>query len=431
MLTRFRRSLRKLGSRALRQNRLVYRAWKCFRKPDYPHCPVRQITRGPTHHWFGYYDKFETDPSDRFVLGMQVGFEHSKPRPDDAVRIGMIDIEDGDRWVEVGTSTAWCWQQGCMLQWRPGSSDEVLWNDRLDNHFICRIMNVSTRKEKIIPWPIYAVSPDGKWAVSTDFSRLNDVRPGYGYAGTDDHNCQINAPSDSGVFRIDLDTGERQLIISLAEIADIPWSNGDFSKAKHWFNHLLINPAGTRFVFLHRWKSPGAPWHLTRMLSASPEGKDLRMVNDSGWISHFNWADSNTILAYSRMKPGESTGLFLFPDKDSAPGENIGKGIVKSDCHCSLSPDRKWILYDSYPDRNMFQHLHLLDPITRKKYDIGMFETPRPYWGTPPQNEWRCDLHPRFSRNGEAVLIDSPHSWQGRQIHLVDVRPILQLREGD
>ena len=25
--------------------------------------PVRQITRGPKHHWFGYYDKLEFDPT--------------------------------------------------------------------------------------------------------------------------------------------------------------------------------------------------------------------------------------------------------------------------------------------------------------------------------------------------------------------------------
>ena len=32
--------------------------------------PVQRITRGPKHHWFGYYDKFQFDPSDRYVLGL-------------------------------------------------------------------------------------------------------------------------------------------------------------------------------------------------------------------------------------------------------------------------------------------------------------------------------------------------------------------------
>ena len=44
---------------------------------------VRQITRGPKHHWFGYYDKLQFDPSGRYVLGMEVDFEHRSPTADD------------------------------------------------------------------------------------------------------------------------------------------------------------------------------------------------------------------------------------------------------------------------------------------------------------------------------------------------------------
>ena len=37
--------------------------------------PQRPLTAGPGHHWFGYYDKLQFDPSGRYVLGMKVGFE--------------------------------------------------------------------------------------------------------------------------------------------------------------------------------------------------------------------------------------------------------------------------------------------------------------------------------------------------------------------
>ncbi len=45
-----------------------------FRNGD--RIPVRTITRRPKHHWFGYYDKREFDPTNRFVLSNQVSFEH-------------------------------------------------------------------------------------------------------------------------------------------------------------------------------------------------------------------------------------------------------------------------------------------------------------------------------------------------------------------
>ena len=82
--------------------------------------PVRSITTGPRYHWFGYYDKLQFDVRNRRVLGMSVDFEHRSPQPDDVIEIGLVDLADGDRWIALGESRAWCWQQGCMLQWRPG-----------------------------------------------------------------------------------------------------------------------------------------------------------------------------------------------------------------------------------------------------------------------------------------------------------------------
>jgi hypothetical protein len=41
-----------------------------------------------------------------------------------------------------------------------------------------------------------------------------------------------------------------------------------------------------------------------------------------------------------------------------------------------------------------------------------------------PNEQWRCDLHPRFSRDGRSVVIDSPYTG-GRQLHLMDVSAII------
>lgn len=142
--------------------------------------PVRAITRAPGHHWFGYYDKLQFDPTSRYVLGMRVGFEHRSPRADDVIRLGVIDLRDGDRWQDLGESRAWNWQQGCMLQWVPGSNTDVIWNDRRDGRFVSVIKNFQTGKERVIGAPVYTLSPNGREAVYPDFRRLNDCRPGYG-----------------------------------------------------------------------------------------------------------------------------------------------------------------------------------------------------------------------------------------------------------
>ena len=92
--------------------------------------PVQQITDGDKQHWFGYYDKWQVDPSGRYALGNQVDLFYRSPKPDDVLRIGLIDLENNFKWQEIGKSSAWGWQQGCMLQWIPGSQEEVIWNDR-------------------------------------------------------------------------------------------------------------------------------------------------------------------------------------------------------------------------------------------------------------------------------------------------------------
>jgi hypothetical protein len=188
--------------------------------------PVRAITSGPKHHWFGYYDKLQFDPTSRYALGMQVDFEYRSPAGNDVIRIGMIDLEKGNQWTEIGESRAWGWQQGCMLQWIPGSSSEIIWNDREGSKFVSRVMDIKTKKMRTLPKAIHALTPDGKWGIGTEFSRIQNLRPGYGYAGVKDPYEEKKAPKEIGLYKVNLQTGENTLLFSLADIAAIP-HNGE------------------------------------------------------------------------------------------------------------------------------------------------------------------------------------------------------------
>lgn len=380
--------------------------------------PVRQITRGPKFHWFGYYDKWEFDPTNRFVLGMEVNFEHRSPRPEDRIKVGMVDLHNGDEWIELGETTAWCWQQGCMLQWLPGSATEILWNDRQKDRYVCHILDVRTKERRTIDHAIYAVSPDGTWAVTLDFRRVNEMRPGYGYCGLPDPHREDGAPKDSGVFVVDLKTGNAELAVSLADIAAIPFGDEDFPKAKHYFNHLLVSPDGERFEFLHRWGYPA--WRgATRMLTAARDGSDIRLVDTSGKTSHFIWRDPHHILAWS-WHASHGSGFYLFEDKTGGDVEIVGKGVMTVNGHCTYLPGNEWILNDTYPDKQRNQNPYLYHVATGEVHPLGHFYLPPEYKG-----EWRCDTHPRFSPNGRMVVIDSPHTGEGRQLHLIDISRIV------
>ena len=98
------------------------------------------------------------------------------------------------------------------------------------------------------------------------------MRPGYGYAAIADPFMDKSAPEETGIFRVDLKTGEQKLLISLADVVkNSPSQVNNIKGVKHWFNHLLVNTDGSRFVFLHRWRTPESG-HLTHMISSAADG---------------------------------------------------------------------------------------------------------------------------------------------------------------
>ena len=73
------------------------------------------------------------------------------------------------------------------------------------------------------------------------------------------------------------------------------------------------------------------------------------------------------------------------------------------------------MLNDTYPDAERLQHPYLYSIPSNRKVPLGHFHSPPAYTG-----EFRCDTHPRNSRDGKSVCIDSPHNG-GRQMYLIDI----------
>jgi len=80
---------------------------------------------------------------------------------------------------------------------------------------------------------------------------------------------------------------------------------------------------------------------------------------------------------------------FLFTDR-TEEREIIGDGVLTTDGHCSYSTDGRWILTDTYPDRERKRTLLLYRPRDRYRVDIGRFFARR-----EPCLEIRCDSYPR------------------------------------
>ena len=94
----------------------------------------------------------------------------------------------------------------------------------------------------------------------------------------------------------------------------------------------------------------------------------------------------------------------------------VGDGVMTVNGHCTYLPGNRWILNDTYPDKERNQHLYLYEVATNRRVPLGHFRSPPEYAG-----EWRCDTHPRFSPDGRMVAIDSPHGGNGRQLYLIEL----------
>ena len=185
---------------------------------------------------------------------------------------------------------------------------------------------------------------------------------------------------------------------------------------------FLFNTDGTRFFFLHRWRNPGQPItkFQTRAFTCNIQGKDWFCIAPYGATSHFIWRDAEHITAWA-WHPSHRERFYLYKDK-SAEVQVIGLEDMTQNAHNTYLPgtSNEWVLNDTYPDRERLQHPYLYHLPSRRKVALGHFRSPPEYTG-----EWRCDTHPRASRDGRLVCIDSPHNNR-RQMFLIDVKELIQ-----
>lgn len=375
------------------------------------------VTSGPKHHFFGYYDKCPWNASETLLLAHEASFNDHAPGADDGVTIGVVGLADHNRFQPLATTRAWNWQQGSMLQWHPGDPERlIVHNDRRDGRLVAVVRDTAGRELNVYDRPVYALSPEGRYAYSVNFARLHTHRPGYGYAGVADRWAGDPHPRDDGIHRLDLLSGGSELIVSLDQLARIGF-NGQPCDAFQWINHLQVSPDGSRLGFFHIHRVGDASWRARLFVCAS-DGADPKCLMDADVVSHYDWLDNRKILIWA--KDEGQPGHFWLVDAGQTDRSVIGAGVLIEDGHVNFSPDRRWVLNDTYPDAYDMRTLMLLRWADGERIDLARLHSPKSRWW----GEIRCDLHPRWSRDGRKVCIDSVHTG-ARQMYVADVSELV------
>lgn len=420
-------------------------------KPFYLHSEVVEkfSTSGKDQNFFGYYGLSPLNLSGTKMLSHQIDFKSRDNIDGDVAGIGYWDLETGE-FNKLAETRAFNLQQGSMLQWMPPEYDfKLIYNDIRDGRFVSIILDIEKGLEEIIPHSIYAIHPSGKFALGSNNERLYFCRPGYRYFGVVDDKWDVPIHDEDGIFKVDLMTKEVELMVPLKGIVNNEYKS--IMKDGHNFLEIFIwNPSGTRFAFLHRWLVDGE--NVTRLYTADADGKDRYLFPDTGFYSHMGWLNDEVFTIWA-IKPSISSSAINFvsshgflrktigplyrfiKDKffkklDSVvlpefgylnmtdkteKVEVVGKGVLNEDGHNTWTRDGRYMLTDTYDDKDGYRHLLLYDSKDDCLKEIGSFYSPYNDCG------YRCDLHPRFDHSENLVVIDSAHDDGKRQMYVYDI----------
>ena len=368
---------------------------------------VRVSPKEPGEYFFGYYDKSPWDVTGRYMLCLRAVDTWSEPDPMSEVEILLFDLAldiDNENYYRVLAKThTWNVQQGCMAQWLgPDYSSRIIYNDLRNGAYCSVVLDVESGREQVLPMPVYTVSDDGKAALSLDFSRLHNLRLGYGYAALSEKTKGVALPDETCIWRMDIVTGEVTALLKYTDFAHFqPRKEMMDSAAVHKVNHLMLSPNGKRFMVLYRWFVGQRKY--TRLITCNVDGTDMYVLSDDDMVSHCYWKNDEEIIAFEN-KRHSGAGFYLM--KDKTPEYTHIWPQLSNDGHPSYCPtDNSLVVFDTYPNRSRIQEVKLgrdNDTSGKSVKVIARVFSPFKY-----DNDTRCDLHPRWSRDGKKVCFDS------------------------
>ena len=354
----------------------------------------------PTHeYFFGYYDKSPEDATGRYVLCLKAQDTWNDVAPASPAQILMIDISksesDPERVKQIAVTHTWNVQQGCMMQWLgPDFDHEIIYNDFRDGRYVSVVLDVFSGAERVLAMPVYSVATDGSFALTLDFSRLHRLRPGYGYSNIPEETAGQKIPDSTAIWKLDIASNIVTPVLPYTAFSSFE-PRKEMSGAEHKVNHIMLSPSGKRFMVLHRWFDGARKY--TRLVTVNVDGTEMYNLSDDDMVSHCYWKNDEEIIAFENKK-GQGAGYYLMKDK-SQEFRRLWPEMT-ADGHPSYSPDGSLVVTDTYPNRARVATVKVMRGT--QVNDIGRVFAPFKY-----DNDTRCDLHPRWSRDGKMVYFDS------------------------
>lgn len=345
----------------------------------------------------------------------------------------------------IDSSYAWSWEQGSRLQWL--NQCEAIYNVNYDDKFKSCIYNIETKEKKILDFPIYSYSSITKKFLYIDYTRLWHYWKSYGYHSKS--STKLKDIDSDGVFLSDFNNNI-ELLLSIKDA--IKLCGLEKIDSPIFLAHPTFNPDGNKCVSLLRFINKSG--NLISYLICTDLNLKKNKIISRERVSHFEWITNDKIVVWSRILNNKLQSIrnndflekfiivtlkkiinklnpnikkkllnthYHLIDINNNNHKVLDKQNLTEDGHPQISTDNKYLITDTYPNKEGFQKLLLYNIKKDKTLELGFFKSSEYL----KENKVKYDLHPRWSKSGKLISIDSSHEGN-RQSYIIDIENILK-----
>lgn len=390
---------------------------------------VSQLTQGSDHHFFGYIGQSLTIPwsknGDR-ILCLSSDFHDHLAGKGDVANVNIIYPNQREnnsfRIEKVDESQAWNHQQGTMFYWNPNvPQQQFFFNDRDARTGVIYTVLYDVNKRKRVKTYHYGdksfgnsgVCPKGKYFLAINYARLARLRPVTGYNGAYDWTEGMPAPKEDGIAIINIDTGEKKILISFDQMAVVLDRNGFDAKGRNLFiNHTLWSRDGEWIYFFVRggWK-------------ADKDGREALNVPCTIKVDGSNFVAGHLHIG-GHPEWGNGTEIIGSHNDEQVVYDIIKQKIVKKlgnniifpqpEGDISLSPNSEWLVngYNDKSGTNFYTLMNLNsgDWIKTPTFKTGIYK-----------KDLRIDPAPRWNHDNNQILVSGLDQNGIRQLFVIKI----------
>ena len=380
---------------------------------------LEQLTFGKKHHFFGYIGQSKTIPwnaSGRYILGMEIEKANKMPNAEDTAVIFILDTQNNNKIIRLDKTNAWNPQQGTMFYWNPLKPEtQFFFNDRdLQTNKVFTVLYDIEKKERVKEYryedtPIgnSGVAIDGSFFLGLNYGRLARLRSVTGYRGALDWSKSELAPSNDGIFKINIKTGEKVLLVSYKAMeAKLKEAHPELINRGLFINHTLWNRDSNRIYFFVRSAFTKKD-RINVPFTVHPDGTNLRVHRLYG--GHPEWYEGNIIICKNK----KDQILYDVDQKQKIAVWGNSKIFPYPEGDISLSPNAEWFVNGfKKDDKNIYSVFNIKDKsfVHSQGISRGKFS-----------GKTRIDPAPRWNRTNDAILIPGIDSNNTRQMFLLRI----------